>query len=175
MKTMLVRTATVTAALPLVAASGVGIALAEPDRGAPQPAPADLAAVRAATAEYHDVDRALADGFVADPHCAESPQGVMGHHYVHYGRVADPTIDPLAPEVLLYVPGADGRLQLAGVEYVKLDDDQDWETVEEPSVFGLPLDGPMVHGGPLHYDLHVWIWRHNPDGTTAQWNPALDC
>jgi len=28
---------------------------------------------------------------------------------------------------------------------------------------------------PEHYDLHVWAFRKNPLGTTADWNPAVTC
>jgi hypothetical protein len=31
------------------------------------------------------------------------------------------------------------------------------------------------HGFTPHYDLHVWIWRENPSGTFAQWNPKVEC
>lgn len=44
-----------------------------------------------------------------------------------------------------------------------------------PVLFGRTFDGPMAGHGPgmpWHYDLHVWIWAHNPSGTFAQFNPA---
>jgi hypothetical protein len=47
-----------------------------------------------------------------------------------------------------------------------------------PEVLDVPLDGPMAGHSPdmpVHYDLHVWIWKHNPAGMTASWNPAVDC
>jgi hypothetical protein len=25
------------------------------------------------------------------------------------------------------------------------------------------------------YTLHVWIWRHNPSGMRADWNPEVIC
>jgi len=30
-------------------------------------------------------------------------------------------------------------------------------------------------GMPFHYDLHVWLYRHNPAGLSAMWNPRVDC
>lgn len=24
-------------------------------------------------------------------------------------------------------------------------------------------------------DLHAWIWKHNPSGTFAEWNPNVRC
>ena len=28
---------------------------------------------------------------------------------------------------------------------------------------------------PIHYDLHVWLYRHNPAGKFAMWNPTVSC
>jgi hypothetical protein len=28
---------------------------------------------------------------------------------------------------------------------------------------------------PIHYDLHVWVWDHNPSGMFTQWNPTVSC
>jgi hypothetical protein len=28
---------------------------------------------------------------------------------------------------------------------------------------------------PIHYDLHVWLWQHNPSGLFAPWNPDVTC
>jgi hypothetical protein len=47
-----------------------------------------------------------------------------------------------------------------------------------PSVLGQTFDGPMAGHNPSmpwHYDLHVWLWAHNPAGLFAQFNPALSC
>ncbi|MFD2090675.1 hypothetical protein [Blastococcus deserti] len=137
---------------------------------------AELASVRAATARYHRVEAALADGYRPSPECAASPDGVMGVHYVNPARLG--SIDPRRPAILLYVPTENGP-RLAGVEYFQADADQDPTTDDDrPSLFGQPFDGPMPGhepGMPVHYDLHVWLWAHNPAGTFAPWNPALSC
>ncbi len=42
----------------------------------------------------------------------------------------------------------------------------------------LRFDGPMLGhapGMPIHYDLHVWVWRHNPSGTFNEYNPNVRC
>jgi len=135
-----------------------------------------LGQVRAATAKYHDVDAALADGFVPFSPCVSEPgEGGMGYHYAKIARV-DGQVDPAAPEVLLYAPDDRGKLELVAVEFFEVV--ALWETLHDspPSLGSVPFNGPMVHDGlPLHYDLHAWVWRENPAGTFAQFNPKVQC
>lgn len=143
-----------------------------------QAAPPDgLAAIRAATAQFHDVEAATAAGYVPASPCETSPAGTMGVHYVNLGLMNQP-IDLRRPAILTYVPGEDGP-ELASVEYFKADADQDTATDgDRPSILGQDFQGPMAGhapGMPIHYDLHVWVWKHNPSGMFAQWNPALSC
>jgi hypothetical protein len=182
--------ATAAALVTLVTALVTGSATptqAAPERGQPAvtastPAATNqaLARARAATARYHDVDRALADGFVPVSPCIEAPGvGAMGVHLLNHDRVVDGVLDPAAPEILLYLPDARGRLELVGIEYLQVDADQDTGTDDDrPSLFGVPFDGPMDGHGPgepVHYDLHVWLWKHNPAGLMAPFNAALSC
>lgn len=158
----------------LLSVAGTAVALASSGGGDSR-----LASVRAATAKYHDVDVALADGYVPVGACAASPMGTMGVHYLNPALASDLTIDLLRPELLLYVEGAGGKPRLVGVEYFKADVDQDLSTDgDRPTVLGRAFDGPMEGhepGMPVHFDLHVWLWAHNPDGMFAQWNPAIGC
>ncbi len=132
-----------------------------------------LAAVREATTKYHDVKQAEADGYIPVSECVQVPGlGTMGIHYLNPGLASDLDMDPLAPELLLYVPSRDG-LRLVAVEYFVANVGQ-----PEPSLFGHALDGPMAGhapGMPKHYDLHVWVWQANPNGIFAQWNPTVRC
>lgn len=142
--------------------------------------PSDLRAAKAATARYHSLDQAKADGYVQASPCTESPAGGMGIHYVNPQLAADPAVDPQRPEQLLYMPGADGALELVGVEYWKASADQQppIDPSDKPSLFGRAFDGPMPGHSPTmphHYDLHVWFWKDNPAGLFATWNPRLDC
>ena len=140
---------------------------------------AALAAVRAATARYHRVEVALADGYVSTPVCATSPAGAMGIHYVNPALRHDATFDPARPELLLYEPQKNGQRRLVAVEYVitrALWDAANPGTV--PTYLGQEFVrsfGPAAHGEPDHYELHVWLWRHNPSGMFAQWNPQVTC
>jgi hypothetical protein len=141
---------------------------------------AELAKARAATAKYHSFARAEADGYtVENEPCVASPAGTMGIHAINPPLLADDAIDPLRPEILLYVRGKNGKLRLVGLEYWKADADQNLDTSgDRPSLFGVPFDGPMEGHNPFmprHYDLHVWIWAHNPTGMFAQFNPKLHC
>jgi hypothetical protein len=135
----------------------------------------DLAEVRAATARFHDVAVATAEGYVPVSGCEELPgAGAMGIHYLNPGLAADGLVDPQRPEVLLYLPSDDG-LRLVGVEWFVAEAASGGQ---RPSVLGRGFDGPMPghsEGMPSHYDLHAWIWAHNPTGTWQAWNPALTC
>src|SRR5687767_8632874 len=87
------------------------------------------AAVRRATAKYHDPAVALADGFVPTDECAVHPElGGMGLHYVNPARIGDPAIIATEPEVLLDERRPDGSLKLVGVEWFSVDPDQDLST-----------------------------------------------
>jgi hypothetical protein len=141
----------------------------------------DLAKVRRVTAKYHAVNAAYADGFIRTPECVASPDGGMGIHFIHPARLMDPAINLLQPEVLLYAETADG-FKLLGVEYFQGIGAPD-TPIPNPAppaatLFGRPLDGPMdAHepGQPPHYDLHVWVWMHNPSGMFAPFNPNVSC
>jgi hypothetical protein len=161
----------------VLAAIGAAAALAGGDGG--DAGPSALGKVRAATAKYHDVAVALADGYVPASPCTESPAGTMGVHYLNPALAADDVIDPLRPELLLYLPGGDGKQRLVAVEYFKADADQDLSTDDDrPRTLGRAFDGPMEGHGPGmpgHFDLHVWVWAHNPNGMFAEWNPSVSC
>lgn len=133
-----------------------------------------LAAVRAATAKYHDVNEALADGFVPASPCVQIPNvGAMGIHFVNHSRV-DQNVNVREPEILLYLPDGSGELHLVAVEYFV----PFVGTNPAPTLFGQTFAGPMpghAPGEPFHYDLHVWIWRHNPSGMFTQFNSKLSC
>ena len=144
------------------------------------PVPADVQSVRSAVAKYHSFGQAEKDGYtVAGEPCVSSPDGAMGVHAFNPALAATDAIDPTRPEVLLYAPKANGKLELVGVEYWKADADQNLATDgDRPSVFGKVFDGPMPGHSPvmpIHYDLHVWVAEANPSGLYAMFNPAVSC
>jgi hypothetical protein len=140
----------------------------------------DLRRARAATRRFRSVAAARAAGYAATGECAQDPKyGGMGIHYANDELLADGKLDVTKPEVLVYQPMPSGKLRLGAVEYFQADGDQDLATdPDRPYLFGLPFDGPMLGhepGMPIHYDLHVWLYRHNPAGLFAAWNPRVHC
>lgn len=136
--------------------------------------------IKEATRQYRDVEAALAAGYLPSDQCAELPGvGGMGFHYVHPALVGDAEIDPTKPEILVYVPSKSGRLELGAVEYFRADADQNLETSDDrPTLMGHGFDGPMPGhepGMPVHYDLHAWVFEHNPLGELAAWNSRVRC
>ena len=111
--------------------------------------------------------------------CVSGPeQGAMGVHFVNFALV-DGKPEAKAPEALIYEV-KDGRARLVGVEYIVPVDA--WQPAEgEPPV--PVLEGQVFHfsespnrfGLPAFYELHVWAWRDNPNGTFADWNPRVSC
>ena len=144
-----------------------------------------LAAVtKAATARYHDLSVAKADGYALLPDaqgiiCIDNqPVGGMGVHYAKGPLVMDPSIDPLHPEALVYAPNADGRLKLAALEYVVFKADWDATHSSRPSLFGREFDltpFPNRFGLPAFYSLHAWVWQPNSAGLLEPWNPRVRC
>lgn len=126
----------------------------------------DLARVRQATVQYRDP--AVADtvgGYDLLDVCFDDPvDGGMGYHLV---KGIDAVLDPDVPEALVYEPTADGRPgRLVGVEYIV--------------PMSLSETAPEVLGVPLHANLdlglwvlHAWVWRGNPNGVLADYNPNV--
>jgi hypothetical protein len=140
--------------------------------------------VRHATAKFRNLDVAQAAGYgqlvdLDGIACIDMPgQGAMGVHYVKGPLVEDGRITPLRPEALVYGPDANGRLRLVAVEYVVFQSAWDAQHRRPPSLFGRRFDftaSPNRFGLPAFYSLHAWVWKRNPAGTFAMWNPRVSC
>jgi hypothetical protein len=136
----------------------------------------DLAAVRAATARYHQIDKAEAAGWTLVEgldHCFTHPEaGGMGYHHINVDLL-DATLDPERPEALVYVPQPSGKPRLGAVEWIVPADAWEAEGHDAP---------PSVLGRPLHLNeglgvwvLHAWVFEHNPAGMFSDWNPRVVC
>lgn len=150
-----------------------------------------LAKLKMVTDKYHDPDMAIADGYMATDSCVPE----MGYHYVNASLASDLDVTELVPEVVLYAPTEDGgSRKLVGVEYFAAalantaGGPAPWFGEEAPpmgwynpapTLFGGHVfEGPMAGhepGMPWHYDLHAWVWKDNPDGVFAPFNPDVSC
>jgi hypothetical protein len=119
-----------------------------------------LAQARRATARYHDIAQAEADGYV-NINIYEEGEGL---HYVNFSLV-DGTFDPERPEVLLYAPVPhENRMELVAVEYVvplSL-------ATTAPAGFSGDADVWRENSEGLGlWELNAWIWLNNSNGIFA--------
>jgi hypothetical protein len=123
--------------------------------------------------------------------------GAMGIHYFRpdlLGITAPPSprvtgtgthTDFRKPSILIYEPQADGSLQLVAVENLVFV--AAWRAAghtNPPSFHGVAWDSMIddpktpideAHMFEPHFDRHVWLYRKNPNGMFAQFNPAVSC
>lgn len=123
--------------------------------------------------------------------------GAMGVHYFRpdlLGITKPPSprvngdgthTDFRKPAILIYEPQADGSLQLVAVENLVFA--EAWKAKgngERPSFHGVSYDAMSddpataadeAHMFEPHFDRHVWIYRYNPNGVFAPFNPNVSC
>ena len=123
--------------------------------------------------------------------------GAMGVHYFRPDLLGisgppNPRVDGNGtytdfnkPAILLYEPQADGSMQLTGVENLVFE--KAWKAAGHdapPTFHGVPFDRMAddpatkideAHNFMPHFDRHVWVFRDNPSGTFAQYNPNVTC
>jgi hypothetical protein len=124
-------------------------------------------------------------------------EGVMGIHFARpdlLGITGPPNprvtgtgthTDFNRPSILIYEPQPDGSLALVAVENLVFTDAWARAGHTAPPTFqGRPYD--LMQDDPAtavdeahlfapHYDLHVWLYRENPRGMFAQFNPNATC
>jgi len=147
----------------------------------------ELQSVRKLLDKYADPIAAVHDGFYSSVACITYPNGggegsmryaagAMGVHFINMGNVG-PKLDPAKPQVLIYEPAGD-KLRLVAAEWFM---PVEVAGGKAPSIFGQELGGPMEGHKPVmpeglhHYDLHVWLWKTNPEGVFSPTNPAVKC
>ncbi len=151
-------------------------------------------AVRAALDKYKDPIVAVRDGYFSTVACIDFPTGAkehvgggmdhmtmdykpgaMGVHFLNMALVG-PKLDSTKPQVLLYEPVGD-KLVLTGAEWFV----PTQVSKTPPTIFGHELQGPMEGHVPVmpaelhHWDLHVWLWKNNPNGMFSPTNSAVKC
>lgn len=139
--------------------------------------------VHKATAQFRDINAALAAGFAQATPCVSGPDfGAMGVHFVLGSRINAGTLNATEPEALIYEPLPNGAFRLVGVEFIILA--SVWQTQNPPGSTATPsleghlmnfVDAPNRYGLPAFYELHVWAWEHNPVGSFADWNTQVTC
>jgi quercetin dioxygenase-like cupin family protein len=124
-------------------------------------------------------------------------EGGMGIHYFRPDLLGITGVEPrvngtgthvdfMQPGVLVYEPQADGSMALVAIENLVFMDA--WHAAghrEPPSFMGnsyyrmidnpLTEDADEAHGFEPHYELHMWLYRENPNGLFTQFNPAVTC
>lgn len=124
-------------------------------------------------------------------------RGAMGVHYFRpdlLGVTEPPSprvkgqgthTDFREPSILIYEPQADGSMELVAVENLVFADA--WHRAghaNRPTFYGVPYDAMSddpntpadeAHQFAPHYDRHVWIYRDNPSGVFAVFNPNVSC
>jgi len=183
-------------ALALAFSQPVKRADAEPDLAAVRAATARFQDVRQALAEGYVQDpgnMCITSGMMGQ----SANSGAMGIHYFRpdlLGITAPPNprvngngmhTDFRKPAILIYEPQPDGSLQLVAVENLVFR--WAWAQAghsEPPSFQGVSYelmeDNPRTkvdeaHMFEPHYDLHVWVFRYNPSGKFAPFNPNVSC
>jgi hypothetical protein len=123
--------------------------------------------------------------------------GAMGVHYFNpdlLGITAPPSprvdgvgthTDFRRPGILIYEPQRDGSMALVAVENLVFARAWREKAPSAPPAFhGVPYDTMMddpatatdeAHMFAPHFDRHVWIYRENPNGVFAPFNPAVTC
>lgn len=165
-----------------------------------------LESLRRATQRFRDVNVAMAEGYIPDPSglCVTAEMegfprqlGTMGIHYFRPDLLAltgdaprvsgvGTHVDFMQPGALVYLPRADGSLELAAIENLvwegawreaghtgppAFEGQEYWHMVDNP----LTEDVDEAHGFEPHYELHIWLHRENPSGVFMPFNPAASC
>lgn len=119
---------------------------------------------------FRDVSTALESGYRSAATYVRDDDGVIGEPFV------DPTItelDPERPQVLLYDLTPEGTYDLMAAKWFRPAADVD----SPPALFGMEFSGPQsgrVPSIPEHYGLTAWLFRENPDGLFARYNPGVE-
>jgi len=148
-----------------------GIAIADSDKLSSETRQ-ELAQARRATAKYHDIDAAYADGYVD----ADFFLAGVGCHLINLGYL-DGAFELTQPELLIYAncaPNQGGKAELRSIEYVTLCGGPPTCTLPAPEGFSGDEDvwTPFTDGSL--WTLHVWVWRNNPDGIFVKVNPRIE-
>ncbi|MFE2287138.1 hypothetical protein ACFXDJ_23575 [Streptomyces sp. NPDC059443] len=172
--------ALVAAAAPTTASAAGASATTAPSNGADNArARIERAIAYRATAPFQQHANAVKAGYVPDKYCIVDRAGSGSLGYPHFNHAYDNSVDPAKPAALFYEDDQRGGKRLVGVQWVVYDRDQDMATDDDrPSMFGRKFTGPHrghFRGQPIHYAMHLWLWKENPKGAFQTYNSAVTC
>lgn len=152
----------------------------------------DLLRAAIATAPFHSTERAARAGY--GPFSPGAPlhecisslddTGAMGFHWLDPDNLTT-SLDVTKPQVLVYAPDRRGGLHLVALEYVIFQ--EAWFADHgdtTPMMFGQMFmktgdrvrpEIPNRYEIPPFWSLHVWLWKFNPSGLFAPFNPRVSC
>ncbi|MEK0153939.1 hypothetical protein [Arthrobacter oryzae] len=122
--------------------------------------------LRNVTEDYRWLQNAIDDDYEPASACVEKADGsgAMGFHYLKKDLLDDKT-QARKPEVLVYMPNEHGRMKLVAVEFLST-------AAEAPEIAGLEFEKGPFEGT---WARHAWVWKDNPDGMFAAYNPDHSC
>lgn len=144
-----------------------------------QEGPTLVDTVRDVTRELRTPAAAVTAGWAPATGCVSGPQsGAMGVHYINGALVPDGDLDAETPEALIFET-KNRRTTLVGVEYLVIAEQWHAKHGAAPPIlrgqhFHL-VTGANRYGLPAFYELHVWAWKGNPNGTFADWHAQVTC
>jgi hypothetical protein len=149
-----------------------------------------LAAAKAATSKYKDINVARADGYFQVTQFIPG----LGLHLANL-KISNTVFDPATPNVLLYEPTVRGGYKLVGVAYSIAQQGADPPVgfVGGSDVWHFHQNLCFLPGGQVTvapsetacksrqgyfqartaWLLHAWIWQKNPAGVFTEYNPRV--
>jgi hypothetical protein len=109
----------------------------------------ELAQAKAAAARYHDIRKAIADGY----HDTGIVLPNMGRHFIK-DELVDTKFEADNPELLVYTSDS---TRLLAIEYAQPLSDTPPEGFQGDADHWVPFGG-------VFWTLHAWVWKDNPDG-----------
>jgi len=145
-----------------------------------------LKIVRESTERFRTVEAAEAGGYKLQFGCVTGDTtGAMGLHYVNGDLIAQSSldakkgyVDAMHPQIVIFEPQAYGPPRITGADYIIMAADWNKYNKSPPELMGQLFhlfDAPNRFELPAFYTLHVWAWKHNPNGAFVNWHPNVNC
>jgi hypothetical protein len=142
-------------------------------------------AVRQATQQFTDPVAAMNAGYQPVLGCVSGPDhGAMGVHYLN-GALLTGDVDASKPQALIYEPLGGGQMRLVGVEFIvdsatwfKTQKEEGVQNPGPPALYGQLfqlIPSPNRYNLDTFFELHVWAWQDNQNGTFVDWNTKVNC